>query len=111
MIDPRRIRNLLVVVAMDTERDAILSTRNHDTTFRDEMFGVEVRSFDIGNHRIYVVKSGVGPVRAAVNVALVTKSIDVDAILLTGVGGALDSRLQIGDVVISKYVLHKVFLL
>ena len=51
---------------------------------------------------IVVCKSGVGKVNAALCTQILIDRFDIDAIVFTGVAGALDPRLEIGDLVISS---------
>lgn len=50
---------------------------------------------------VVVCKSGVGKVNAAVCTQLLIDGFGVDAVLFTGVAGALDPALNIGDIVVS----------
>jgi adenosylhomocysteine nucleosidase len=50
---------------------------------------------------VVVCKSGVGKVNAAVTTQLLISSFGVDAIVFTGVAGALDPELEVGDIVVS----------
>jgi nucleoside phosphorylase len=48
----------------------------------------------------------VGTANAAVLLSLAAEHIDIDALVLLGVGGALDPRLEVGDTVISKKIIQ-----
>ncbi|WP_409341124.1 5'-methylthioadenosine/adenosylhomocysteine nucleosidase [Paenibacillus sp. MBLB4367] len=50
---------------------------------------------------VVVCKSGVGKVNAAVCTQLLADRFQVDAVIFTGVAGALDPALTIGDIVVS----------
>jgi len=52
------------------------------------------------------VKSGVGKVNAAVCTQILIDAFAVDAIIFTGVAGALDPTLDIGDIVVSLDAMH-----
>lgn len=54
-----------------------------------------------GHHRIVVCKSGVGKVNAAITTQILIDHFHVEQIIFTGVAGALDPNLNIGDIVIS----------
>ena len=58
------------------------------------------------NTSVVAVVSGVCKVNAAIATQILIDKFDVTHIILTGVAGALDQRLQIGDVVIAKEVAH-----
>jgi adenosylhomocysteine nucleosidase len=55
------------------------------------------------------VRAGIGKVNAAVTAELLILQYDVDAIVFTGVAGGIDPLLDIGDIVISRRVLHHDF--
>lgn len=56
-------------------------------------------------HSVIYCKSGVGKVNAAVCTQVLI-DLGVDCVLFTGVAGAIDSTLRIGDIVISKDCLQ-----
>ena len=58
------------------------------------------------NASIVAVVSGVCKVNAAIATQILIDKFDVTHIILTGVAGALDQNLRIGDVVIAKEVAH-----
>ena len=60
-------------------------------------------------HNIILVKSGVGKVFAAMICQALIDTFNPNLILFTGVGGALNRNLEIGDVVISKDSVHHDF--
>ncbi|WP_337959647.1 5'-methylthioadenosine/adenosylhomocysteine nucleosidase [Anaerobacillus arseniciselenatis] len=55
---------------------------------------------------VVVCKSGVGKVNAAITTQLLINDFSVTNILFTGVAGAVDPKLNIGDIVISKNALQ-----
>lgn len=54
------------------------------------------------NRSVVVCKSGVGKVNAAVCTQVLIDRFGVDAVVFTGVAGALDPALEIGDIVVSS---------
>lgn len=60
----------------------------------------------LGNTAVVVVRCGVGKVDAALCAQVLVDLFHVDAIINTGVAGAVDSRLNVGDVVISIDAVH-----
>ncbi|MBE1447034.1 5'-methylthioadenosine/adenosylhomocysteine nucleosidase [Paenibacillus sp. OAS669] len=54
------------------------------------------------NKPIVLCKSGVGKVNAAVTTQVLIDTYGVDAIIFTGVAGAVDPELNVGDIVISS---------
>lgn len=55
---------------------------------------------------VVLCKSGVGKVNAAICTQILIDLFKVDAIIFTGVAGALDPSLEIGDIVISTECMH-----
>lgn len=51
---------------------------------------------------VVVCKSGVGKVNAAVTTQILIDSFGVEAVIFTGVAGALDPGLEVGDLVVSE---------
>ena len=84
---------------------------------KDKMDVQEVRSiasldFVIGflnGKKTVVVRAGIGKVNAAVCTQILIDVFYVDAIINTGVAGALHSKLEIGDIVISKDAIEHDF--
>lgn len=60
----------------------------------------------LGGRDVVVVRSGIGKVNAAVCAQILVDSFGVDTLINTGVAGAMDVKLNIGDMVISTDVLH-----
>jgi adenosylhomocysteine nucleosidase len=62
---------------------------------------IHFREGQLHGKSVVVCKSGVGKVNAAVCTQLLIDQFKVDAIIFTGVAGALNPELEIGDIVIS----------
>src|SRR4051794_32495782 len=92
-------RTLLVVVAMESEEKALLEGMSYKAIPLGKLGRETVREFDLPRCRVLVGRSGIGIANAAVLLAAVAEDFKLDAVLLLGVGGALDPMLQIGDVV------------
>ena len=61
------------------------------------------------DHHVVLVKSGVGKVFAAMVCQLLIDKYKIDYMLFTGVAGALNKTLEIGDVVVSVDLVHHDF--
>lgn len=59
--------------------------------------------------QVVVVQSGIGKVNAGICAQILCNIYHVDAIINTGIAGALDLRLTVGDVVVSTEVVHHDF--
>lgn len=83
-------------------------------TLKDKMDIREVRSIasldffigEIKRQRCVVVRGGIGKVNSAVCAQILIDVFHVDAIINTGVAGALHKDLEIGDVVISREAIQ-----
>lgn len=53
-----------------------------------------------------VVRSGIGKVNAAVCTQILVDDFGVTAIINTGIAGSLNAKIDIGDIVLSKDILH-----
>jgi adenosylhomocysteine nucleosidase len=67
---------------------------------------VTFREGDLHGKRIVLCKSGVGKVNAAVTTQVLIDAYHVEAIIFTGVAGAVDPRLDVGDIVVSSECMH-----
>ena len=98
---------LAVVVAMDVEESALLErlppAENITLSAR---LARTVRRVQLADRGLWILKSGVGAVNAAVGLALLLERESLDAVVSLGVGGALDSRLSLGDVVVARHVFQ-----
>jgi 5'-methylthioadenosine/S-adenosylhomocysteine nucleosidase len=102
---------LLVIAAMEEEERALakeLGSRPHGESALElsHKLGIQARTYRHGGREVHLVRSGMGPVNAALAVAMATERLAVDAVLLLGVGGALVPGLSIGDLVVSRRVLQ-----
>ncbi|WP_088103845.1 5'-methylthioadenosine/adenosylhomocysteine nucleosidase [Halalkalibacter urbisdiaboli] len=58
------------------------------------------------NKKIVLCKSGVGKVNAALTTQILIDTFKISAIIFTGVAGALDEALEVGDLVISSSAMQ-----
>ncbi len=63
----------------------------------------------LSNREVVLVRGGIGKVNAAVCTQILIDCFHVDAIINTGVAGALSDELEIGDIVISRDALQHDF--
>jgi 5'-methylthioadenosine/S-adenosylhomocysteine nucleosidase len=104
-----RFRDLLVLAAMEEEERAIAealdSFPSASGTFGTRL-RIPYRRFTVGSTHVTLVRSGIGPVNAALAVVIVAEHSDVDGVFLFGVGGAVSPELAIGDIVFGTHVLQ-----
>jgi adenosylhomocysteine nucleosidase len=71
-----------------------------------EAVGRRFHHGEIGGRRVTVVESRIGKVAAAVTATTLIRDFDVEAIVFTGVAGALADDLAIGDVVVADALVQ-----
>lgn len=94
-----------IIAAMDKELDLI----KEEIKFEDSVVvsGMTFYMSHINDKNIVFVKCGVGKINAAICTELLIDRFKVDCVINTGVAGALNNDLDIGDIVISKSaVMH-----
>ncbi len=100
------IKNLLIIIAMDVEEDALLK----NVQFREKSYGrrvqIKTKQFDVNHCSVTIANSGVGSVNAALVLNHLFEYISLDAVLVLGVGGALCPDLDIGDTVIANKIIQ-----
>ena len=93
-----------IIAAMDAELD-LIAAGIEEPVF-SKLSGVEFIEGTIDDIPIVLAKCGVGKVNAALTVQIMIDHFAVDRIVNTGVAGAIDEELYIGDVVIAEDTLH-----
>jgi len=89
-----------IIGAMDEEIDAYRSSMVQKT--KKSQNGFEFYIGTIQSKDVILVKSGVGKVFASMVTQLMIDKYHVESIIVTGVGGSLNSKLNIGDVLIGR---------
>ncbi|WP_010269913.1 5'-methylthioadenosine/adenosylhomocysteine nucleosidase [Paenibacillus senegalensis] len=93
------VKKLGLIGAMTEEVERFLQSMEQTST--RPYAGIEFIEGQFMGMQTVVCKSGVGKVNAAVCSQLLIDRFQVDAVVFTGVAGALDPSLTIGDLVIS----------
>jgi len=99
-VPPSRV---LVAVAMEVEERAL---RDRLRFGAQTVAGVPVLTAEREGRTVHLVRTGVGPVRAAVQTAFLCREVRPDAVLLLGVGGALSPALEVGDLVVASGIVQ-----
>ncbi|MFI2857587.1 5'-methylthioadenosine/adenosylhomocysteine nucleosidase [Paenibacillus sp. JSM ZJ436] len=89
-----------LIGAMDEEIELLLNEM--ECSERVVKAGITYVKGTLQGKEVVVCKSGVGKVNAAITTQVLIDSFGVSQILFTGVAGALDPELNIGDIVISS---------
>ena len=96
-----------IICATETEMKAII---NEIKDIREKRIG-RIVFFEgkFNNKDIVFVQSGIGKVNAAITATLLIEKYDIDKVIFSGVSGALDKALKIGDIVIANDVVQHDF--
>ena len=92
-------RHVGVIGAMAEEVDRLHQRLDADCV--TEHAGRRYRHGLLAGQRVTIVQSRIGKVAATLTAASLVRDHDVDAIVFTGIAGALHDRLAIGDVVVA----------
>ena len=96
-----------IVVAMDEEIQEILKLM--ESTETKQVYDLKFIIGKIRNKNCVIVKSGVGKVNAARTTQILIDNFELEFVINTGVAGAINHLLNIGDVVIAKHVVQHDF--
>lgn len=84
------------------EEEIALLVSQMDNISRRAEAGIRFMEGSFCGKTVVVCKSGVGKVNAAVTTQLLISVFGVEAVVFTGVAGALDPELEVGDLVVSS---------
>jgi adenosylhomocysteine nucleosidase len=89
-----------IIGAMQEEIDLLLANLQDAVEMKRSSIRFHIGS--LHGHKVVICKSGVGKVNAAVYSQVMIDRFEVNKMIFTGVAGALDPELNIGDIVISS---------
>ncbi|OZM56070.1 5'-methylthioadenosine/S-adenosylhomocysteine nucleosidase [Lottiidibacillus patelloidae] len=95
---------IAVIGAM--EEEIKLMREQLDITNERQLAKITFYEGSYADHEVILCKSGVGKVNAAITTQLLIDHYNVEAIIFTGVAGALSPNLNIGDIVISTSSMY-----
>lgn len=96
-------RMLLMIIGIIGAMDEEIKLLKENIKIKEEVVKATI-TFYVGTFQgkeVVVCKSGVGKVNAAITTQLLVDHFSVSKIIFTGVAGAVDPQLNIGDIVIS----------
>ena len=93
-----------IIGAMELEVETLKASMCTSNTIKKA--GMEFFEGTLQDMDVVIVRSGVGKVNAAMCVQILADIFQVTHIINTGVAGSLNAALNIGDIVLSKDVLH-----
>lgn len=93
-----------IIGAMDIEVEALKRDMNPEHIVKKA--GMEFCVGELKGQKAVVVKSGIGKVNAAVCTQILIDDFQAEAVINTGIAGSLQPKINIGDIVISKDLVH-----
>lgn len=103
------LQRIGVVSAFDPELKAVeqaIIPKNAKSKI-EEVNGTRFRLVDLYGKRLYFFLSGVSMVNAALTTQMAIDNFQLDAIIFSGIAGAVDPRLRPGDVVVPAHWIHQ----
>ena len=97
-----------IITAMADETTPLYQKMGKETG-EIKVAGVTIFKYEIDGNEIFLVRSGVGEIRAAMTFQLLVDKFDVDAVLNFGLVGSLDNRFDVGDIVLAERIVHYQF--
>ena len=101
------MKKIGIVIAMEEEFQAI-ENKIKEIKIHEEK-GLKFFEGKIGKKECVIVKSGVGKVNAARTTQAMIDNFDIEYIINMGASGSIANDLNIGDIVIGKYVVQHDF--
>src|SRR6266436_3504017 len=99
-----------IVSAFDPELMAVeqaIIPKKAETKIK-EVNGTRFRLLDLYGKHLYFFLSGVSMVNAALTTQMAIDHFQLDAIIFSGIAGAVDPALHAGDVVVPAYWIHQI---
>lgn len=101
------MKKIGIIVAMNEEKDEIKKIMEEEKVV--EAYNLRFHEGKIKGKECVLVKSGVGKVNAARTTQILIDKFKIQYIINLGAGGSVNPMLNIGDVVIGKYVVQHDF--
>lgn len=101
------MKKIGIIVAMDEEMQAIINIM--EGVKIEKIYNLEFLKGKIKGKNCILVKSGVGKVNAARTTQIMLNKFNIQYVINAGAGGAINSILNIGDVLIGKEVVQHDF--
>lgn len=100
------MKNILILVAMESEEKAILGDHVWTDVVVSSQLQIHSKTLVVGDHKLSVMRTGVGQVNAGIAVSMYTEKFPVDGIILLGVGGAISKTLKPGETVAATSIIQ-----
>ena len=98
------MKKIGILVAMDSEMSLVFNRMEQERMkpVNDNFVGLQVFKGAIGDNVVFLCKSGIGKVNAAIAALTIIKEYSPDIIINVGVGGSLDIALSASNIVIGS---------
>ncbi len=93
-----------IIGAMELEVESLKAQMTVENTTKKA--NMDFYEGKLGNADVVIVRCGIGKVNAGICVQILADLFGVTHIINTGVAGSLNAKLDIGDILISKDVIH-----
>lgn len=101
------MKEIGIIVAMDEEKEAIKNIMKNIQ--KEQFYNLSFLRGEIQAKKCILIKCGVGKVNAARATQIMIDKYNIEYMINAGVGGAVNSALNIGDVLIAKEIVQHDF--
>jgi hypothetical protein len=104
------VQRIGIVSAFDPELKAVeqaIIPQNAESKIK-QVNGTRFRLVDLYGKHLYFFLSGVSMVNAALTTQMAIDHFQLDAIIFSGIAGAVDPKLKPGDVVVPAHWIHQI---
>lgn len=98
------MNNIGIIGAMDEEVNKLKKIMTNVKIHN--LASMEFYEGELNNKNVIVVRSGIGKVNAAICTQILIDKFNVEGLINTGIAGALDAKIDIADMVLSKDALQ-----
>lgn len=93
-----------IIFAMEPEGRKLIGML--EDTREEQALGLTFYLGKLSGKDVVLVRSGMGKVNAGISCALLLARYPIEAVINTGIAGSLNASIDIGDIVLSKTVVH-----
>jgi adenosylhomocysteine nucleosidase len=99
-----KLKRVLFLVSMNVERDALMAVLTFRKLEPISRFPIGLYRAEQDSKEIFLATTGVGGVNAGVITALCIEHFYIDAVIVLGIGGAINPHMKVGQIVIADAV-------
>lgn len=101
------MKEIGIIVAMEEEKEAVVKIMTEIE--EEQIYNLNFIKGKIKEKKCILVKSGIGKVNAARTTQIMIQKFDLQCVINLGAGGAINDKLEIGDILIGKKVVQHDF--